>query len=243
MLRLCVKAENKKLRHSVIWAACVIIPIIPAVKGTFNYQQNLGILTGKWYSLWSQLSLFYASFFYAPLIALYCSYLWRLEHLNHNWNVLMTAPVSIPNIFFSKLAVIFKVTLITQIWLAVLFLLCGKLIGLPGWVPSQILVWILRGTLAAMAIGALQLLLSMCIRSFSVPIGIALAGGVAGLVISNKGLGLYWPYALMLMGMNSNKNEDTLAGHSLSFFLSVLLFFLAFSGISILLLKKRDVKA
>lgn len=94
-----------------------------------------------------------------------------------------------------------------------------------------------------MAIGALQLLLSMCIRSFSVPIGIALAGGVAGLVISNKGLGLYWPYALMLMGMNSNKNEDTLAGHSLSFFLSVLLFFLAFSGISILLLKKRDVKA
>lgn len=243
MLRLCVKAENKKLRHSVIWAACILIPIIQAIMGTFNYQQNLGILTGKWYSLWSQLSLFYASFFYAPLIALYCSYLWRLEHLNHNWNVLMTAPVSIPNIFFSKLAVIFKVTLITQIWLAVLFLLCGKLIGLPGWVPSQILVWILRGTLAAMAIGALQLLLSMCIRSFSVPIGIALAGGVAGLVISNKGLGLYWPYALMLMGMNSNKNEDTLAGHSLSFFLSVLLFFLAFSGISILLLKKRDVKA
>ena len=243
MLRLCVKAENKKLRHSVIWAACILIPIIPAIMGTFNYQQNLGILTGKWYSLWSQLSLFYACFFYAPLIALYCSYLWRLEHLNHNWTVLMTAPVSIPNIFFSKLAVIFKVTLITQIWLAVLFLLCGKLIGLPGWVPSQILVWILRGTLAAMAIGALQLLLSMCIRSFSVPIGIALAGGVAGLVISNKGLGLYWPYALMLMGMNSNKNEDTLAGHSLSFFLSVLLFFLAFSGISILLLKKRDVKA
>ena len=243
MLRLCVKAENKKLRHSVIWAACILIPVTPAIMGTFNYQQNLGILTGKWYSLWSQLSLFYASFFYAPLIALYCSYLWRLEHLNHNWNVLMTAPVSIPNIFFSKLAVIFKVTLITQIWLAVLFLLCGKLIGLPGWVPSQILVWILRGTLAAMAIGALQLLLSMCIRSFSVPSGIALAGGVAGLVIRNKGLGLYWPYALMLMGMNSNKNEDTLAGHSLSFFLSVLLFFLAFSGISILLLKKRDVKA
>lgn len=243
MLRLCVKAENKKLRHSVIWAACILIPIIPAIMGTFNYQQNLGILTGKWYSLWSQLSLFYASFFYAPLIALYCSYLWRLEHLNHNWNVLMTAPVSIPNIFFSKLAVIFKVTLITQIWLAVLFVLCGKLIGLPGWVPSRILVWILRGTLAAMAIGALQLLLSMCIRSFSVPIGIALAGGVAGLVINSKGLGLYWPYALMLMGMNSNKNEDTLAGHSLSFFLSVLLFFLAFSGISILLLKKRDVKA
>lgn len=36
MLRLCVKAENKKLRHSVIWAACILIPIIPAIMGTFN---------------------------------------------------------------------------------------------------------------------------------------------------------------------------------------------------------------
>lgn len=142
MIRLCIKAENKKLRHSVIWAACILIPIIPAIMGTFNYEQNLGILTGKWYSLWSQLSLFYSCFFYAPLIALYCSYLWRLEHLNHNWNVLMTAPVSIPGIFFSKLAVILKVTVITQVWLAALFLICGKLIGLPGWVPSQILIWI-----------------------------------------------------------------------------------------------------
>ena len=74
-------------------------------------------------------------------------------------------------------------------------------------------------------------------------LSLAMGGGVAGLIISNKGLGLYWPYALMLMGMNSNKNEDTLAGQSLFFFLSVLLFFLAFSGISIFLLKKRDVKA
>lgn len=114
MLRKCIRAENMKLRHSLIWLACIIIPIIPAIIGTMNYQNNLRLLNSQWYSLWTQITLFYSSMFYAPLIGLYCSYLWRLEHLNNNWNVLMTAPVPVRNVFLAKLAVIFRVTLLTQ---------------------------------------------------------------------------------------------------------------------------------
>ncbi len=244
MLSRCIKSENQKLRHSLIFPACIIIPVIPAVMGTFNYLQNTGILTHQWYSLWTQHTLFYASFFYAPLIALYCSYLWRLEHRNHNWNVFMTAPVSIPCLYFGKLAVIFRVTLMTQLWVGILYLFCGKVIvGLPDFCPANILFWLLRGTLAAAAIGAIQLLLSMVIRSFSVPIGIALIGSVLGMLLSNKGLGLFWPYSLMLMGMNSNKTEDALSGNVLSFLLSTLVFFLIFYWLAIHFLKTRDVHA
>lgn len=243
MLFRCIHAENIKLRHSVIFPACILIPIIPAIMGTFNYQQNIGILTGGWYSLWTQLTLFYASFFYAPLIALYCSYLWRLEHRNNNWNVLMTAPVSVPSLYLGKLAVIFRVTLLTQLWMGILFLLCGKLIHMDGLPPLQIALWLLRGTLAAAAIGAMQLLLSMTIRSFSVPIGIALIGSVLGLLISNKGLGMYWPYSLMLMGMNSNKNTDTLSDGILPFLLATFVFFAVFYLAAVWILKHRDVRA
>ena len=66
MLLLAIKAENRKLHGSVIWLACLLLPVIPAIMGTFNYTQNLGILTSSWYSLWTQLTLFYAMFFYAP---------------------------------------------------------------------------------------------------------------------------------------------------------------------------------
>lgn len=243
MLIRCIRAEEQKLRHSVIFLACVLIPLIPAVMGTFNYLQNLEVLKSEWYSLWTQITLFYANFFYAPLVGLYCSYLWRLEHLNHNWNVLMTAPVSIPCIYFGKLAVILKVTVFTQCWIGVLYFLAGKFAGLPGMFPPKILVWMLRGTLAAIAIGALQLLLSMVIRSFSVPIGIALLGSVAGFMLANKGLGFLCPYSLMLLGMNSNRSEDQLAGSLLLFAGSVLVYFLVFSAISIRLLRKRDVRA
>ena len=142
MLYRCIQCENQKLRHSVIWSACILIPVIPAIMGTFNYLQNLELLKDGWYSLWTQLSLFYASIFYAPLIALYASYLWRLEHLNHNWNQIMTAPVPVPDLFWGKLTVIFQVTFLTQIWLGLLFFLCGKLSGLPGFPPAEILLWL-----------------------------------------------------------------------------------------------------
>lgn len=243
MLSLCISSENKKLKSSVIWIACFLIPIIPAIMGTFNYRQNIGVLQESWYSLWSQFSLFYACFFYAPLIALYCSYLWRLEHINHNWNILMTLPVPIRDIFLGKLAIIFKVTIITQAWLCIIFIFCGKLIRLNGTPPANIFLWIIRGTFAAFAIGTLQLLLSMCIRSFSIPIGIALGGSIAGLLLSNMGLGLYWPYSLMLLGMNSNTDTDKLKGNTLMFFLTTIIFSAIFAFISIQLMKKRDVKA
>ena len=243
MLNLCIKAENQKLHRSPIWLACFLLPIIPAIYGTFNYQQNTAILTGGWYSLWSQMTLFYALFFYAPLIALYCSYLWRLEHLNHNWNVLMTAPVPVWDIFLGKLVIILKVTLFTQLWVFFLYLLCGKLSGLPGIPDAIIFIWALRGTAAAIAIGTLQLLLSMVIRSFAVPIGIALAGSIIGFVAGSTGLSMFIPYSLMLMGMNSNKETDALSGSTAPFLFFCLFFFLLFTAISVAILKRKDVEA
>ena len=84
MLLACVKTERKKRHHSNLWLAFLVIPLLPTVMGAANYMNNLGLLKSEWYSLWTQHSLFYANFFYAPLIALYCSYIWRVEHLNYN---------------------------------------------------------------------------------------------------------------------------------------------------------------
>ena len=80
MLLRCIQAENRKLRRSVIWLLFLAVPAISAVYGTFNYNMNLDILTNGWYDLWTQYTLFYALFFFAPLIGVYASYLWRLEH-------------------------------------------------------------------------------------------------------------------------------------------------------------------
>ena len=242
MLFACVRTEQKKLRHSHLWVAFLVIPLLPTVMGAANYMNNLGLLKSEWYSLWTQHSLFYANFFYAPLIALYCSYIWRVEHLNYNWNHLMTMPVSAADVFLSKLLLAVRCTVFLQIWMWVLFLIAGKAVGLPGMPDLQILVWLLRGSLGALAITSLQLLLSMIIRSFAVPIALALLGSVAGLLASNGGFGLYWPYSLMLMGMNANKTDDMVSSF-LGFGISTLVFTAAFTCFGILWLKRRDVHA
>lgn len=240
MLLTCIKTEHKKLKHSHLWLVFLVIPVIPAILGTANYLNNLGLLKSEWYSLWTQLSLFYANFFYGPLIALYCSYIWRVEHLNYNWNKLMTMPVSEEMIFGSKLILSLGCTLFLQCWIWVLFLAAGKLAGLPGMPPVQILYWLLRGSVGGMVIASLQLMLSMAIRSFAVPIALALLGSVIGLLVSNWGYGLFWPYSLMMMGMNSNKTEDVI-GNVLGFGICAGVFLILFVAAGILYLKKKDV--
>ncbi|CVI73437.1 ABC-2 family transporter protein [Eubacteriaceae bacterium CHKCI004] len=245
MLYRCIQAENLKLKHSVIYLAFLVIPIIPAIMGTFNYMQNLELLKSGWYSLWTQITLFYASFFYAPLIGIYCSYTWRLEHTHNNWNTFMSMPVSIVSSYLAKLVCIMKVTVLTQLWISILFFIGGKMCGLPGIFSPEIILWLLRGTLAAVTIASLQLLLSMLIRNFAIPIGIALFGSIAGMFMTNADLGNFWPYSLMMLGMNSNQNEDVLSSFAgtASFFASVILFFLLFFGCAVWWLRTKDVRS
>lgn len=127
MLMRCIRAENRKLRRSPIWLLFLAVPAISAIYGTFNYRMNQGILTHGWYDLWTQYTLFYALFFFAPLIGVYAAYLWRLEHRGHNWNLIMTAPVRPFALYAAKFCAMAKMAFLTQGWLLVLFLVGGKL--------------------------------------------------------------------------------------------------------------------
>src|SRR5699024_1789304 len=109
--------------------------------------------------------------FFAPMAAIYCAYLWRVENFNHNRNSLMTMPVSVTCIFMGKLLSAFFVVILTQLWVGVLFLITGKMAGLPGLPSLLILSWLMRGLLGALAVTALQCVLSMCLRSFALPVG------------------------------------------------------------------------
>ena len=244
MLSHCIAAENRKLRGSPVWVVFFLLPVLSALYGTFNFLQNQGVLSFNWYNLWTQHTLFYALFFFSPLVGLYAAYLWRLEHLGHNWNLIISQPVPPLYLFLAKLAVVFKMALLTQGWMLTLYLLSGKLWAkLPGLPPAEVFLWSLRGALAAAPVIALQLLLAMCIRSFAVPVLVALGGGLAGLILSSRGLGLVWPYSQMIAGMTSNKTEDALAGCELPFVLSCLVFLAVFLLAADFLLRKQDVKA
>ena len=213
MLKRCILAENRKLHASPIWAMFFVLPILSATYGTFNYLQNLEILTDGWYSLWTQHTLFYSMLFFPAMVATYAAYLWRLEHLGHNWNLIMASPVPPLDLFAAKFAVVTKLALLTHGFVFALFVFCGKVFAhLPGLPPVTLPLFLLRGLLGALAVIAAQLVLAMVIRSFAVPIFLGLLGGITGIFISSKGFGILWPYSLMQLGMNSNKSAGCSGG-------------------------------
>ena len=205
-----------------------LLPVISAGYGTFNYLQNLEILTDGWYSLWTQHTLFYSMFFFPAMVAAYAAYLWRLEHLGHNWNFIMAAPVHPLALFAAKFVVVGKLALLTHAFVFVLYAFCGKVFArLPGTPPLVLALFLLRGALGALA----------------VPIFLGLLGGITGIFAAAKGFGLLWPYALMQAGMNANRSTDMLAGQYALFFFSCVLWLAAMFALAYLLLQKRDVKA
>jgi hypothetical protein len=236
-----LKAEQIKLRNSPIWLAFIIIPLISAIMGTFNYLNNTEVLTKEWYSLWTQHTLFYCYFCFPALIGVYCSYICRLEHINNNWNSVLTAPVKVSSIYFAKLVTVMKILFLTQAFVGLLFYISGKISGLNTPFPiKELLLWLFLGLCASAAIASLQLAASLMIRSFAVPIGIAMIGGILGLGLGAKGLGLYFPYSLFSLGMSSINPSATIGFNILPFLAFCSLFLIIFSSLSILKIEKSN---
>jgi lantibiotic transport system permease protein len=236
-------AEQMKLQRSPVWLAFFFLPILPAFMGTFNYLQNLSILQDQWYSLWSQETLFSCYFFLPAILAIYCSYLLRLEHTHYNWNMVMTAPVRVRDLYLAKLLSAVFMVVMTQTWIGALFVISGKLIGLNTPIPPELPAWLLFGACGGMVICGLQLCLSLVIRSFAVPVGLALAGGIAGLAAIAKGFGLWVPYALLSLGMRANSPETAMPCTPGQFLATCAGFLLVFFLFAVIWLKVRDVEA
>jgi hypothetical protein len=238
-----LKAERMKLHRSPVWLAFVLLPILPAIMGTFNYLQCVGILKYKWYSLWTQHTIFTCFFFLPVLIGVYCSYLWRLEHMNHNWNTVMTVPVPVSYLYFSKLVIASVMVILTHIWIGVLFWISGKLCGFHTPFPPELIQWLLFGIVGSIVICAVQLCMSLVIRSFAVPVGIAMIGGIVGTMAFARGYGAWFPYSLLSIGMRANEARGPMQCSVQQFMMNSILFLVIGILFAVVWLKTRDVNA
>lgn len=243
MLIRSIEAEWSKLRHSMIWAVLLVLPVISILLGSGNYFGNRQILSKEWYSLWTQVVLFYGYFFFPVLISICCAYSCRLEHFNHNWNSLMTAPIPIEYVFIAKLISIGMLTLFVHLFTCGLYLLAGFLFKFQSPIPFELIGWFIRGFCASLVIAALQLCLSMLIKSFAASVGLCMGGCIVGLALMLKGYGMFFPYSLLSLGLGSVSQKGLSANDNLLFAGMTVLFIAVFSLWGIGRLKRKDVIA
>lgn len=241
MLFRLLKVERMKLKRAPVWTAFLIMPVIPALLGTINYMGNLEILQSEWYSLWTQHTLFTCYFFLPAMIGVYCAYIMRLEHNNQNWNKILTMPTSRQMIFIAKLITVSIMVLLSEGWIAALFIISGKMVGMTAPPYRDLVIWCLFGTLGGVVMASIQLFLSAYIKSFALPVGISFAGGLSGLVFLAKGLGHVWPYSLMAYGMNSNSPQQMPESGYAGFVVICIAFIMIVTVISSAVLSQKDI--
>ncbi|MDE7478666.1 MAG: ABC transporter permease, partial [Lachnospiraceae bacterium] len=231
--------ELLKIKRTPIWLAFIILPLISALIGTGNYLNNIDILSSTWFSLWTQHALFFCYFFMPPLVGVYASYLWRMEHNGSNWNMVLVN-TSAWRIVFDKIVVCAVITFFTLGWLCLLYIICGLYVGFTEPVPAKLFEWLACGILGGIAVCTAQCFLSLVIRSFAVPIGMALLGGFAGLAVTASGHYYLLPYSLMSMGMRANNPNLTM---DIAEFVNYSVFFsILFYLLSVWYIKSHDVR-
>ena len=70
MFKNAVLAEILKLKGSKIALPVILLPLISVLLGSGNFVANPHELVNGWYSLWTQVALFYGYFFYPIIISI-----------------------------------------------------------------------------------------------------------------------------------------------------------------------------
>jgi ABC-2 type transport system permease protein len=237
-----IKAERIKFRHSPVFLVFPILSLLAAGMGVFNYLGNIEALKFGWYDLWGQETLFTCSLFIPAEIAAVCAWQWHLEHSEHCWNRIMTAPVSFTAQYLAKLFWAAIISLFAIAITGILFILSGPIAGLSlADLPPRLYEWLLCGWLGAVTISAASELLAMYIRKYSIPVILSVLSGIAGLLLMAYGHLYVWPWSLFSLGMRAN-NAKMIINLPL-FICACLIWITALTAAACLTTRHRDIRS
>ena len=162
-----------------------------------------------------------------------------MEHLGSNWNLILsvTSPFKL---FKDKWAATSFVSSLCIIWLVVIYVATGKILGIPDSIPTLFWSRILAMLISVMAITAVQNLLSLILHSFALPVAIAFLGCLSGVAFIMKGLYFLTPYSLLIYGAGSTSITENLNLPMVLISASIWIF--ASIAVGILFIKNTDVR-
>ena len=225
MLRL----ELKKIKFINIMLVSLIIPLLANAFGLINYIGNKEILTNEWQSLWTQVSLFYFSFFYIPLIAIVIASLWSVEH-KAGLKFIRLSPKKNMSFVIGKLILAFIIISLCQLYFLALFYMGGKFIGNFSSIDFSIyFYYIALSILLSLPIIVIFGALSIRIKSFGIIVLLSVIFTMLGFASAYKSLKII---GLSFLAIESN-NFRFISPHNLAllgfFAIGEIIIFLYFS--------------
>ena len=122
----------------------------------------------------------------------------------------------------------------------ILYLIAGFVIHIDGELPSGLMHWLVMGILSSWVICAFQVLVSLIIRNFVLPIILAFLCGISGVACIAYDTPYSTPFSLFDLAMNQRELGAINMG---SFALSSITFIVASIMIAIMYLSRTDVRS
>lgn len=183
-----LKLEFKKIKFVNILLASLIIPLLANAFGLINYMGNQETLTHQWQSLWTQVSLFYFSFFYIPLIAIVIASLWSVEH-RAGLNCIRLSPRKNMSFILAKIILALIIISLCQAYFLALFYLAGRFIGNFSSINfNMYFYYIILSILLALPIVGIFGTLAIRIKSFGIIVLLSSAFTILGFASTFKSL-------------------------------------------------------
>lgn len=183
-----LKLELKKIKFINILLVSLIIPLLANAFGLINYMGNKASLTHEWQSLWAQVSLFYFSFFYIPLIAIVVASLWSVEH-KAGLKFIRLSPKKNMSFILVKMILAFIIVSLCQIYFFFLFYIGGKFIANFSSINFSIyFYYIIMSILLSIPIIAIFSALAIKIKSFGIIVLLSSIFTILGLGTAYKAL-------------------------------------------------------
>ena len=229
-----LKLELKKIKFINILLVSLIIPLLANAFGLINYMGNKASLTHEWQSLWAQVSLFYFSFFYIPLIAIVVASLWSVEH-KAGLKFIRLSPKKNMSFILAKMILAFIIVSLCQIYFFFLFYIGGKFIANFSSINFSIyFYYIMMSIILSLPIIAIFSALAIRIKYFGIIVLLSSIFTILGLGTAYRALKIV---GLSFLAIESN-NLRFINLHDLS----LLAFFAAVEILISLYLSKRFLK-
>lgn len=239
-----LKIEWIKMKRQHLWILILLVPLIGASLGAFNYQSSYEVLVqqgdNRWYELWTQVTFFYAFLLLPILSGIFATFICRTEYLDGGWKQLMTFPISKEKVYIAKLIAVLGILFLTQISIVIWCLLAGTVLQIADPLPIEFLInAAITGWIALFPLANLQLWISLRTKSFTIPLifNILFTFGSIGAKVFK--IDAFYPWIQPSYVMAS-PDENGVESYSV-FFITILLMFIITSCLSLWRFYRKDI--
>lgn len=198
-MKMLLRAESMKTQWIIVVLLILLDTLINGAMGVEQLGSLKEFFTPNWTTLYIHSVNLHSMFFYPLYCGIMASLLCMYEHRDGGWKVMLACPGPRCRIFYAKYLTLIGVLAWVQLIFLLGYLVAGMLVEAPGQIPWGTLVYTgIGGWIGILPLAALQLIISIKVRSFGASLALSIGCVVPNIVLTgfHSSIGAWLPFTI-----------------------------------------------